>query len=802
MSLEKDLKKIESFATDNSDRMSNLELAKLLKTDAAKLAEYPNYKKIMDFIHDNSIEYEIQSVEEIDEEESYSDDLDSIPSDIDLESDLEDDFDDDLDDSGMDDIDSDMLDFNEIKDEENKEDSKEKDDDSEEEEDEEEEDDLTLMSDFDEDKAGDSESYLDIKDFSSVQDDNKPQLIGLEKTESVIDPIRLYLRDIGKENLLDAKQEVILSMKMEAGDEVISSVIRDSGILISLFTHIDSFINTTIDEDEENFTQEELKHHLSEQKRLTTAYKVDLAHAHKPLEEYNEMVNQNLNSVTDPEFNSLLLKKRNELITLYLGGFEVDFNNIENLTKKDKKELESILGFTIDSAEDMEDIFANFAKIPTPFDKKIIVSRTHILNTNIASIFQDEEMKPLMNPNNTSISNEELLLAISSYLENNSGSNPSRWYYPILFEKEEIENLANKYMNAAKTIEECKIKEDLIISQLHLTNTNEITKELRQLGRDLVTRSKADLIEKKLGLSSDKIKECIKDLQLTDKTLKDLCQDFLSFDDKHNITSNNINQNNGLTKIIDKVTRIKEGLSMMKQAKDKLITSNLRLVVSISKKFTGRGLDIHDLNQEGNIGLIKAVEKFDYKKGFKFSTYATWWIRQAITRAISDQARTIRVPVHMIEQINKVTRESRALMQKQGKEPTDLEIAREMGWDEKKVKSVKSVAKEPISLDTPVGEEEDSVLSDFIEDKKVRNPEKHTEHVILQDKIFEVLTSLPPREQEVIKMRYGLEDGYSLTLEEVGLCFNVTRERIRQIEAKALKRLRFKNISKEFNDIL
>jgi len=517
----------------------------------------------------------------------------------------------------------------------------------------------------------DEDSDLDDSDDEPTKPAKENKLVYSDKEAVIDDPIRLYLREIGKESLLSAEQEVELSKQMEEGEAIIKEILKGSGMIIPELFQLAQKAFSRKDPRDMNFSKKEISDFLAEKRRLNQFYREPLKAIFSSLKQYMDMKEK-------------------------IAATEGDVLTDEGLAKKRKSLLKQIGDIDI--------------------------------------------------------------------------------------HQEEILRFSEKFISTVEKIKKFQKEQYRIERMLGVKNF----RELRALSRGLAVKEERTQIEERIGLTADEIKEQIRQVQVMEKK----------------ITDTEITFENPIGAILEMAEKISYGRIRMKTAKDRLIKANLRLVVSIAKKYTNRGLHFFDLVQEGNIGLIKAVEKFEYRKGYKFSTYATWWIRQAITRSISDQARTIRVPVHMIEQINKVVRESRQLMQVMGREPTDEEIADRLGWTVARVKSVKNVAREPISLETPIGEEEDSLLGDFIEDKDVENPASQTAFKILQEQLSDVLSTLPPREQEVLRMRFGLEDGYSLTLEEVGLYFNVTRERIRQIEAKALRRLRHPKRSKRLKDYL
>ncbi len=392
--------------------------------------------------------------------------------------------------------------------------------------------------------------------------------------------------------------------------------------------------------------------------------------------------------------------------------------------------------------------------------------------------------------------------------------------------KEKIEKVRKKAHKKAEEVEKSKKEEQVEESEetkkLKEEKVNNILKKAKEKGKitygDLASELddvNPDQIDKVFDAFEELGVDLLQDDMDEEPDIEDLKEvEDLKLDEITDTSYEGINVDDPVRMYLREIGRIPlltfdEELDLAKKvlqgdedAKQKLAESNLRLVVSIAKKYVGRGMLFLDLIQEGNMGLIKAVEKFDYTKGFKFSTYATWWIRQAITRAIADQARTIRIPVHMVETINKLIRTSRHLLQQLGREPTPEEIAAEMEIPVEKVIEIQKIAQDPVSLETPIGEEDDSHLGDFIQDDDSPAPQDSAAYTMLREQLEEVMNTLTPREAKVLKLRFGLEDGKSRTLEEVGREFQVTRERIRQIEAKALRKLRHPSRSKKLRDYM
>ncbi len=354
----------------------------------------------------------------------------------------------------------------------------------------------------------------------------------------------------------------------------------------------------------------------------------------------------------------------------------------------------------------------------------------------------------------------------------------------------QIKSLLNKVDKESGNKRKERIKTILERANLHRNLIQGIANKIKKIAHNIVH------IKEEISVLEDKLKNVVDEQEKDDfnKQIKSCYRKFKRFEYE--------TREESYEKILEINKEIQEGERLIAQAKEEMVSANLRLVVSIAKRYINWGLSFLDLIQEGNLGLIKAVEKFEYKKGYRFSTYATWWIRQAITRAIADQSRTIRIPVHMVEQINKVVKESRRLVQKLGRDPSPEEISSQLEWSSNKVRGILRIAQDPISLETPIGEESDSHLGDFIEDKSADSPVLITTFALLQDQLKKVLKTLSFQEEKVLRLRFGLEDGYPHTLEEVGEKFNVTRERIRQIESKALRKLRHPTRSRKLRDYL
>ncbi|MCW7470601.1 MULTISPECIES: RNA polymerase sigma factor RpoD [Leptospira] len=536
---------------------------------------------------------------------------------------------------------------------------------------------IEIVEEYSKKSLEESSSLTTTKEESTKETKEKP---ARKKRESSVsssseDPIRLYLKEIGKVSLISGETEVFLAKRIEKGEKIIEETILSSSIL------------------RQNFAK-------------------------------------------------LIPKIKSKKIKVY------------DLVKVDK-----MYALNQEQADKLEKVFFENMELIQQ-DEKVLNESTNRIRKYSENSKKFKELKEKIDLSTGKIDEAIRKIGVS---------------------QKEIQKISQKIKSMVFRVKEIE-KHFLKIKAKY----GHDVREIKALNRFIEKNENLDEIEKMMGCDIDEVREVIKDIRNNERKLRRMEQEAGS----------------PVGEIKDWGEKIIKGEREIAQAKRELVRANLRLVVSIAKRYANRGMHFFDLIQEGNIGLIRAVDKFEYKKGYKFSTYATWWIRQAITRAISDQARTIRVPVHMIEQVNKVIRETRLFVQEFGRDPSNDEIAERLGWPVQKVKAVKNVAREPISLEIPVGSEEDSELGDFIEDKEVISPLNSAASSILSEQIRQVLQTLPAREQKVIRMRFGLDDGYAQTLEEVGYQFKVTRERIRQIEAKALRRLRHPSRSKKLKDYI
>lgn len=594
------------------------------------------------------------------------------------------------------------------------------------------------------------ESLEDDEDKDDIEDDAKVEDISDIKGAFVDDPVKMYLKEIGKIKLLTAEEEVILAKGMEDG-EIARKILNNLRINVKESIEIYKYYNF--------------------------GYL-----ASKILNWHEKLVsNENLD---DDE--------------ILLASFYDKFNKVFNKIDTDEKKVE------VDRKLEMLDLL-----------NRLIYKRVSVKNLSEEKI---KELSFAVDANKSIVYNMLELDEKNDILDYEDGEKHNKLYQYVM---DNYDDLSKSIIKTLEKSDDVKLKLSDLCDQFEITPVSEsksISIETKYhildhyLRADILIRNKLDTEQKKiLFIEEEKYTTIDKANQrILMKVNGELA------DDEEILTDKQIDQFKEITDLgeiykkaikgedfsEDDIKVLKSQVRFGNRAKSKLAETNLRLVVSIAKRYVGRGMSFLDLIQEGNLGLMKAVGKFDYQRGFKFSTYATWWIRQAITRAIADQARTIRIPVHMVETINKLVRVQRQLLQELGRTPTNEEIAAEMNIDVEKVREVRKIAQEPVSLEAPIGEEDDSHLGDFIEDERALAPDEAANQAMLREQLEEILSTLSDREKRVLELRFGLIDGVPKTLEDVGKEFNVTRERIRQIEAKAIRKLRRPGKGDKIKDFL